>query len=364
MTSNLVTCWLDKQKLEQNYASYCALGSVFFPLKANASPFVLGVLAQNLKQHPSNGFLISCKWHYELLAKLGVNVESIALMNVLASKQTIGFLVQKGITKFAFDETNKLKWFLSAFYGKKFEIALRISIAEAFNVESHLGASIDQAKQMLTLLKGTSHRIGLSFYLNSDVSTLPDALQKMVAFLCEHFASYEIQFVSVGGIKGAESVDASALKMCKKTLKLEQIVLEPGGFLVGDAVTLQTKIIKTGVSLQTHYAVIANGLYSGFFDKVLLNKEFCFALKQGDDTIVLQKHATNADDVLIKLFGGSSDSADKLGQYYLPKSKMHLVQVGEALFVKNVGGYFDVLYMSYCSDLEFEYKLAGESYEV
>ena len=315
---------IDKEKIKENYKKYSQYGRVFYPVKANSNKEIIKIIKEL--------FSYEDRFYISNVSQVTSEMDGyLALMNPLMSNENIKGLYEKGCKFFVFDDINKLKNFLKYAKIEETEIALRICTMEINKeVITNLGASMVEIKEMLEMIK-KAKRVGIQFYLNPELKK-KDAhcLEKMLKIL-----PYEnIDFLSIGGIPNFE-LNIDMIRKIQQDKNIKQIIFEPGKDLIENTVSLETNIIKVKDNIIT----IENGIYSGFLDLLLYNKQF---------DIYIDEHLLTAqpDDKKkkIHLFGGSADSADRLGTYYIDDIK---ITKESRVLIKNVGSYFEEFFMNY-----------------
>lgn len=315
---------IDEKRIKENYKKYSQYGRVFYPVKANSNKEIIKIIKKLFS--PEDRFYISNI--SQIIPEMNGR---LALMNPLMSDDNIKKIYEQGCKFFVFDDKNKLKKFLKYARIEEMEIALRISTMEINNeVITNLGTSLDEIKEMIEMVKKAKN-IGIQFYLNPELRKKDKfCLEKILKIL-----PYEnIDFLSIGGIPNFE-LNIEMIKKVQKDKNVKQIIFEPGKDLIENAVSLETNIIK----IKDNIVTIENGIYSGFLDLLLYGKQF---------DIYIDEHLLTAqpDDKKKKiyLFGGSADSADKLGIYYI--DDINITKESRVL-IKNVGSYFEEFFMNY-----------------
>lgn len=323
-------------KIYENYIKYTSVGKVFYPVKANSNEKILRILKDFIFDDNSK-FYISSREHFDLLTeKLKVNPEKIAVMNPLMSKNLYVYLYMKGVRFFVFDDIEKLDNFLLYANMKDLELCFRINTMEICpNVVTNLGTDIKTIKQMIDKCQ-EAKQLGVSVYFNPELKqTRENYLDDMLKIIPNN-----INFVSIGGIPCFEN-NKNKIEAFKEEREID-IIFEPGKGLLENTMDLETDIIKKTKNIIT----IKHGIYSGFLDILLYNKEFELYFIIDDKTIPIYNNPA-ADRKIIYLFGGSADSADKLGIWYINKNYYDKIDINTKLLIKNVGTYFEEFSMKY-----------------
>ena len=345
-----------KNRLIENLNKYSKIGKIYYPLKTNSNESLLKEL-QKLVDRNDNGFLISSITDFETLQKLGVDPLKICFINVLAESDMVKFLYESGVRFFTFDNINSLIEFSKYANLSETKIAIRISTMQVFtNKFTHLGADINESIKMLEFLKGKCNNYGISFYIQNNLKTDENVLEKILQYIQEKFINNGIRFINIGGIPQIGNINKKIIVNFKEKLKINELILEIGRYLVEDTIELKTRIIREKTINNNKVIIIKNGIYSGFFDILLYNKKFSiYFLSENDGEIKVEYERTEKNDYEFIMCGGSSDSGDKLGKMYInSKYKDELIR-GAEFCIKDVGAYFEEFFMPYSNDLNKVY---------
>lgn len=351
LKQNNIEFLFNKNKLYQNYISYKEKGDIFYPVKANAN----GLVLKNLKCYfdDADGFLISNISQFNDLIKLNISPRKMCLMNVLASSDTIKYLYKNGVRFFCFDDLDSLKEFLSYANLNECKISVRINTVEVFDdAFIHLGASYSECREMLTLLNNNCKKVGISFYIQKKLKKISNVIEKMLDYIKENFNEYNLNFISIAGINKEIELDKEYLKNLKEEMKLDEIILEPGKYLVGDVIDLKTRVIRTKNIKDKRIIIIKNGIYNGLLDVLVYDEKFKFYFKDTNNKYHEFSYIKDSEhDFEVYMCGGSSDSIDVIGTMYISsKYEEELNNITEIL-IKDVGAYFEEFFMSYGGDI-------------
>lgn len=352
LDENNVYFYFNKEKLIKNFNEYRKLGNIYYPLKTNSNKVVLNSL-EPLINNGNHGFLISSISNFELLKAKNIDLSKICFINVLAEKNTVKHLYESGITFFTFDNMTSLVDFSKYADLSKVKIAIRLSTMEIFKDKFiHLGASLKEALEMLMFLKDKCRNYGLAFYMQNDLKTEENVLEKVLKFIEENFNATELKFISIGGLKQSSTIDNTLLELIKERLKLKELILEVGRYLVEETIEMETRIIRELEIGNLKTIIIKNGIYSGFFDILRYNRKFEIYFKSNSDgEIKLEHEKSSTSDYEFYMCGGSADSGDKIGKMYISSKYKDELTVGGKFVVKNVGAYFEEFFLPYSQDL-------------
>ncbi len=351
------TFLFNQGNLIDNFKNFNKLGKISYPLKTNSQTIIIETL-KPLIENDDNYFAISTTSHFKFLQQNNISPQKMSCINVLTSDETIKNFYEKGIRFFTFDNLTSLENFLKYAESKDLKVSIRISINQIFNSNYHLGASLDDTLKMLNMLKERNIDFGISFYLPLKIKRNPKSLKIISNYIIKNFKNSKLKFVCMAGLLMPDSIDKCIFKDIKNNLSINDIYLEPGEYMLNNTLDLQTEIIRTIYDRHTKL-VIQNGIFSGMLDKLILNKKFDFYIKNGQTIInILTKPKINYKKLYV--FGGSGDSSDFLGKYYIDKKYLSLLTTSSNIYIKNVGAYFQEFYLSHGEEYKYIYKIIGE----
>ena len=192
------------------------------------------------------------------------------------------------------------------------------------------------------------------FYIQKNIKTENNVFENILQYIQEKYSDSNLKFISIGGIN--TEINHKVLDDLKTKLKIEQIILEVGRYLVEDTIELETRIIRDKMIRNTKTIVIKNGIYSGFFDILLYNKRFQLYLKtENNEEIKFEYEKSQTADYEVYICGGSSDSGDKIGIMYIDSAYKNELITGRKIIIKDVGAYFEEFFMPYSKDLRKVY---------
>lgn len=355
LEENNLKFYFNKNKLIENYNKFSKDGDIYYPLKTNSNENLIKALSTLLNK-ANNGYLISSLYHFELLKKLGISPSRMCFINVLVEKETIRYLYDNGVRFFTFDCLKSLEEFVEYANLREVKIAIRLSTMQIYKDKfTHLGAELEETLRMIEFLKRNgSSNYGISFYIQKNIKTENNVFENILQYIQEKYSDSNLKFVSIGGIN--TEINQKVLDDLKSKLKIEQIILEVGRYLVEDTIELETRIIRDKMIRNTKTIVIKNGIYSGFFDILLYNKRFQLYLKtENNEEIKFEYEKSQTADYEVYICGGSSDSGDKIGIMYIDSAYKNELITGGKIIIKNVGAYFEEFFMPYSKDLRKVY---------
>lgn len=347
--------YLNKEKLKSNFEKFSEIGQIYYPLKTNSNETILKELLE-LYKNSNNGFLITHISHYYKLLNLGVSTTNMCLVNVITNDEDVKFFYNNGIRYFTFDNMSSLRNFMKYADLNKTKIAIRLNIIEIFNTFSHLGANTMECQEMLSLLKkNKANDYGISFYLQKEVIPKGNPLVKMLDYIETNFKDLNMTFINIGGAIKPEDIDKYKLNEVKEKLGIEETIVEPGRYLVGNCGYMKTKIIKKKFS---NVFIIQNGIYSGLLDALLYNKKFeLFAIIE--DELIKLKSEPFQDSKEIIICGASSDSGDRIGRFYINDKYYDKIDVNTTIVIDNALAYVEEFFMPLGGDLKIKYNIVS-----
>lgn len=355
LEENNLKFYFNKNKLIENYNKFSKDGDIYYPLKTNSNENLIKALSTLLNK-ANNGYLISSLYHFELLKKLGISPSRMCFINVLVEKETIRYLYDNGVRFFTFDCLKSLEEFVEYANLREVKIAIRLSTMQIYKDKfTHLGAELEETLRMIEFLKRNGNsNYGISFYIQKNIKTENNVFENILQYIQEKYSDSNLKFISIGGIN--TEINHKVLDDLKSKLKIEQIILEVGRYLVEDTIELETRIIRDKMIGNTKTIVIKNGIYSGFFDILLYNKRFQLYLKtENNEEIKFEYEKSQTADYEVYICGGSSDSGDKIGIMYIDSAYKDELITGGKIIIKNVGAYFEEFFMPYSKDLRKVY---------
>lgn len=347
----------DEKILIKNFNKLNNISTIYYPLKSNSNNFILNKIKNIFNEN--NKYMISSFKHYKKLKKINIKNDKICLINPLINDKDIKKLYKKGIKYFTFDNLNKLKEFEKYIEKQEISLNIRISISEIFDIDSYLGCSLQECKEILDYIDNYKD-ITLSFYLPYPIKNKKDSIEKMLKSIKDNFNNYCIDFINIGGIT-EKNINKEILSLYKKELELKDIIIEPGYELLKNTSVLKSKIINNKNINNKNILIIENGIYSGLLDKVLYEKQFPMYIDFNNKII---KFLTKSKDDLkeILIFGSSADSKDFLGKYYLKESDFNILKNSKYIYIEDISSYFEDFITEYGKNVKI--KIKEKIYEV
>ena len=318
-------------RILSNINRFAEYGNICYAMKANSSEPVIKAVSRK-----TSNFSISNIRHYNILNKLKVDSINMCVINVLLSNDELMCLYKNGVRFFTFDNFESLKVFINSIDDyTNLKISLRLNIAEVFNKEKvPFGATSNEIYKMMSFLKSKNIKYGLSFYIQSEFKKNKNALIAILSYIKRNFKDY--QFTSISGICFLSNEEKAFIKRYKYICK--EIIFDLGTAIVNDAIIIKTPILRKIELPGKDIVIIKNGIYGGFFDILLCNRKYDFYIK---NTKLQYERLRNHRR--IDIYGGSCDSRDFIGTFYVPKG----LKIKGSILIKNAGAYFIDFLMAY-----------------
>lgn len=249
---------------------------LFFPVKANNHPDVLGVL-----QQAGVSFEIASLGELEILRQLHVPATSILFGNPIKIEQHIICAVQAGVRTFAADTESELVKIEQ--YAPGAEVYLRLAVSNRgaqWELSEKFGCPVSEAVPLFRRARELRLQpVGISFHVGWNNTRLAaweqavkDALQAIED--CRD-AGISLRFLNIGGGFPAHLVDANALlEQIAHTLNPflthvrskygMEIYAEPGSFLVDNAGVVVTRVIGVVRRERRTWVYVDTGINQGF----------------------------------------------------------------------------------------------------
>lgn len=343
----ITTYTIDLKRLEENYCEFNKFGNVYYPVKTNHNKVIL----RKLKK-------LGCGFECDSISHIKKvysrrTASKIIFSNVAKSYEDIEWAIRHKISFYTIDDINSLKTIISLakkYRLKKININIRINIFDIFKsvflnksaLDSCLGADINTCKELLDIINNQKEieiYKGISFYVQTEMYNKKDMLEKVFEYLSINFSSEDkLSWINIGGGSSLTRLKdlASSIQNNMRLLKIKSLILEPGRFLLDNVVDVYIPIIRiNNLNEGKVVASIAIGIYHGFIDIILHNREFDIGYIKDDKFIKLDKYSNEGKKLIIR--GPTSDSLDLIGTFQMPSD---LINKDTIFLVKNIGAYF------------------------
>lgn len=331
----LLVCDLDRVK--QNYRRLKAIVpglELYYAVKANPHPLILKTLVGL-----GSKFDVASKNEILMCLEAGAKPTDLLYANPIKPPESLTFAMDKGVNTFTFDAETELT--KMAKYAPGCNAILRLAVKDSGSVckfSTKFGAKEKNALELLTKAEKLGlDAIGLSFHVGSQCTNIENystALEMCArVFQRAERAGVKISVLDLGGgvpIKYIEDVysfeDLSTLvkteleELFPKNLRL---LMEPGRPMVGDAMTLITKVIGVSKRNGDECVYLDDGCYNSLSEKVFGHCEYSLL---SDKKGPVKEYT---------VFGPTCDSMDMI------KKDVRLPEVkeGDLIVIPNAGAY-------------------------
>ncbi|MGB9870657.1 MAG: hypothetical protein ACPLYD_03245 [Anaerolineae bacterium] len=249
---------------------------LFFPVKVNNHPDVLGILRQ-----AGLSFEIASLSEWEILQQLPIPASDVLFGNPIKIEQHIARTAQAGVRTFAADTESELAKIERYAPGAGIYLRLAVSNRGAqWELSEKFGCPVGEAVPLFRWAQDLHLQpVGISFHVgwnNTHMATWEQAVKDSLQVIEDcRAASIPLRFLNIGGGFPAHLVDAHALlQQIARTLNPflahirskygMEIYAEPGSFLVADAAVVVTRVIGVVRREQRTWVYVDTGINQGF----------------------------------------------------------------------------------------------------
>ncbi|MCX7854570.1 MAG: type III PLP-dependent enzyme [Anaerolineae bacterium] len=249
---------------------------LFFPVKTNNHPDVLGIL-----QQAGVSFEIASLGELEILRQLRVPATRILFGNPIKIEQHIALAAQAGVRTFAADTESELVKIER--YAPGAEIYLRLAVSNRgaqWELSEKFGCPVSQVVALFQRARDLHLQpVGISFHVgwnNTRLAAWEQAVKDSLQAIedCRD-AGIPLRFLNIGGGFPAHLVDANALlQQIAHTLNPflthirsrygMEIYAEPGSFLTDNAGIVVTRVIGVVQRERRTWVYVDTGINQGF----------------------------------------------------------------------------------------------------
>ncbi len=335
---------LDEQRLRTNARNFRAAlknGQVYFSVKANNDPRVLGILFEE-----GISFDVASWGEISRLIQLGVPAERLIYNAPTKLPRDIARAFDAGVKTYAFDSAIEIEKIAQLAPGS--QVIARISVdnlGSAWPLERKFGMDAAQTVDgMLYARRLGLNPYGLTFHVgsqNSDPSAWERAIQQ-ASRIWQQLAEngIQLQVLDAGGgfpvefhepvpdvFEIAQVILAAVHRWLGPEVKL---FVEPGRGLVGDTAIMVTTVINRAIRGNQTWLYLDSGVFHGLIEGMEMFG-FKYPVMAEKDGLPVQSYT---------LSGPTCDSADIIGQgVMLPEG----LSLGDRLFVLTAGAYTNSL---------------------
>ncbi len=337
---------IDLDIIKKNYddlVKYFPFAKIYYAVKANPDDAVVSLLAAL-----GSSFDVATRFELDQLLRLGVSPDRMSFGNTIKKEKDIAYFYEKGVRLYATDSITDIDKIARAAPGSKvFFRLLTEGLGADWPLSRKFGSHPDLARQLIkTAIRFGLVPHGISFHPGSqqrDVGQWSTALttaSQLMAWARDDL-KVDMKMINMGGGFPANYVEPTDtlgqyaddikrfLDNCFKNDWPEEIIIEPGRSMAGDAGVIVAEIIniaKKSVHERYPWVFLDIGKFGGLIET--LDEAIKYPiLFEGEGTAV---------DVI--LAGPTCDSMDILyekTQYMMPET----ARIGDRAYILTTGAY-------------------------
>ncbi len=336
---------VDLDAISDNYQAlrrYLPLAEVFYAVKANPAPEILGLLAEL-----GSSFDTASRAEIEQVLAAGAAPDRISYGNVIKKQKDVAWAFEKGVRLFAFDSEAELRKLAESAPGARVFCRLLMTCDGAeWPLSRKFGCEADMAKDLLVLARTLGlDPYGVSFHVGSQQTKLDQwdiAIGRTSMLFTElSEAGIGLKMINIGGGLPAHyrddvaQVDAYASEIMRAMTRhfgndLPRMIIEPGRSLVGDAGVIEAEVVlisRKSYGEDVRWVYLDIGKFGGLIETM-------------DESIkyrIETPERRGASGPVI-LAGPTCDSADILYETHRYKMPLSL-KVGDRVRIHATGAY-------------------------
>jgi len=321
---------------------YLPLARVFYAVKANPAPEVVGAL-----KDLGSSFDVASRNEIDLCLGRGIAADNISYGNTIKKERDIAYAYEKGVRLFAFDSLPELEKLSRVAPGARVFCRILVECTGAdWPLSRKFGCAPEMAVELLRQARGMGlDPYGVSFHVGSqqtDLTQWDSAIgraAKMFSALAE--TDINLRMINVGGGFPAKYrgdvpavVSYANAVMAAMTAhfgnNLPDMIIEPGRSIVGDAGVIQSEVVlisKKSANDPKRWVYLDVGKFGGLAETM--------------DEAIKYRIKTPADGGPrgpVVIAGPTCDSADILYERTVYRLPLEL-KVGDRVEILSTGAY-------------------------
>jgi ornithine decarboxylase len=321
---------------------YLPLARVFYAVKANPAPEVVGAL-----KDLGSSFDVASRNEIDLCLGRGIAADNISYGNTIKKERDIAYAYEKGVRLFAFDSLPELEKLSRVAPGARVFCRILVECTGAdWPLSRKFGCAPEMAVELLRQARGMGlDPYGVSFHVGSqqtDLTQWDSAIgraAKMFSALAE--TDINLRMINVGGGFPAKYrgdvpavVSYANAVMAAMTAhfgnNLPDMIIEPGRSIVGDAGVIQSEVVlisKKSANDPKRWVYLDVGKFGGLAETM--------------DEAIKYRIKTPADGGPrgpVVIAGPTCDSADILYERTVYRLPLEL-KVGDRIEILSTGAY-------------------------
>ncbi len=337
---------LDLDVVRKNYEELrknLPFAKIFYAVKANPDDTIVALL-----RDLGSNFDVATRFELDQLLRLGVTPDRMSFGNTIKKEKDIAYFYEKGIKLFVTDSLTDLDKIARAAPGSKvFFWLLTEGLGADWPLSRKFGSHPDLARQLIkTAVRFGLQPYGISFHPGSqqrDVGQWSSALTTVAQLFrwAREDAHVDLKMINMGGGFPANYVEPTdTLAQYADDIRRfldnsfrdqwpEEIIIEPGRSMAGDAGVLVTEIVniaKKSVHDRYPWVFLDVGKFGGLIE----------TLDEAIKYPIYFEGEGNAVDVI--LAGPTCDSMDILYEkstYMMPET----ARIGDRVYILTTGAY-------------------------
>lgn len=331
------------RKNYENLQTYLPWATIYYAVKANPDDAVVSLL-----RDLGANFDVASRYELDQLLQLGVSPERMSFGNTIKKEKDIAYFYEKGVRLFVTDSISDIDKLSRAAPGSKvFFRLLTEGLGADWPLSKKFGSHPDLARQLMkTAVRFGLEPYGISFHPGSqqrDVGQWSSALAIVSQLFnwARHDLKIDLKMINMGGGFPANYLEPTdSLEQYAQDIKRfldnsfglvwpEQIVIEPGRSMAGDAGVIVAEIVniaKKSVHDRYPWVFLDIGKFGGLIET--LDESIKYPIYfEGEGPV---------EEVI--LAGPTCDSMDILYErtpYFMPSS----AKIGDKVYILTAGAY-------------------------
>ena len=331
------------RKNYENLQTFLPWAIIYYAVKANPDDAVVSFL-----RDLGANFDVASRYELDQLLRLGISPERMSFGNTIKKEKDIAYFYEKGVRLFVTDSISDIDKLSRAAPGSKvFFRLLTEGLGADWPLSKKFGSHPDLARQLMkTAVRFGLEPYGISFHPGSqqrDVGQWSSALAIVSQLFnwARHDLKIDLKMINMGGGFPANYLEPTdSLEQYAQDIKRfldnsfglvwpEQIVIEPGRSMAGDAGVIVAEIVniaKKSVHDRYPWVSLDIGKFGGLIETL-------------DESIkypIYFEGEGSAEEVI--LAGPTCDSMDILYErtpYFMPSS----AKIGDKVYILTAGAY-------------------------
>jgi ornithine decarboxylase len=330
---------LDLERVSQKYDELTKNlpdAKVYYAVKANPDPRVLGVLADK-----GSNFDIASRYELDQLLGLGISVDRLSFGNTIKKAEDIRYAYEKGVRLFATDSRKDIEKLAENAAGSKVFVRLLVSnkgadwpLSKKFGTtKEHAIELLDQARDLGLVPYGLSFHVGSQ---QRDPTQWDDPLEECAQVFSElKTRGIELRMVNMGGgLPASYLVPTPPIEEYAKAIHesirrhfpagIPELITEPGRSVVADSGVIVSDVVLVSRKGKRKWVYLDIGICGGLFEA--LGESIKYPIYTEDQGKLTK----------MTLAGPTCDSVDVM---YKKASLPDDIEEGDKVYILTAGAY-------------------------